>query len=141
MKARKTGETAMNSDQEERRAAPDPNFYFEVIDGRQVDLPRPSARAELIASQLLRHLRAFVDPHQMGVAIGHTLFALPTPVNRGRRPDVAFVARSRVPPGRSMPTGDTAWGIVPDLTVEVVTPSDYMDDLMARVLEYFRAGV
>ena len=36
---------------------------------------------------------------------------------------------------------DEAWDVVPDLAFEVVSPTDYAEDLLVKVDEYFRAGV
>ena len=38
-------------------------------------------------------------------------------------------------------TDDEAWDVVPDLVVEVVSPTDKADDLLEKVEEYFLAGV
>ena len=39
-----------------------------------------------------------------------------------------------------MPTGD-AWEVVPDLAVEVVSPTNTSYEVVGKVDEYFRAGV
>jgi Uma2 family endonuclease len=59
-----------------------------------------------------------------------------------RRPDLAFVSYQRWPQNRPVPPpGINAWDVVPDLTAEVVSPSDDAADLLNRVYEYFTAGV
>ena len=46
-----------------------------------------------------------------------------TPVQRQRRPDVAFVSYNRWPRQRRVPRTE-AWEVVPNLVVEVVSPTD-----------------
>src|SRR5262245_8674735 len=126
---------------DEELITPDQDVFFEVIDGRRVELPPMSAFAQLIASQLVRRAGAFADAHGLGEVVGEVLFALPAPVNRNRRPDVAFVSYQRFPQGGIIPPRENAWDVVPDLAVEVVSPTDFAGDLMEKVHEYFRAGV
>ena len=85
----------------------------------------------------------FARPRGLGEAVVETLFRLPLEEDRSRnrRPDVAFVSTERWPIGTPQPTADNAWDVVPDLVVEVVSPSDYFEESLAKVAEYFRAGV
>jgi Uma2 family endonuclease len=53
---------------------------------------------------------------------------------------VAFVSAQRWPLDRELPpTGD--WPVIPDLAVEVVSPNDIFQDVVAKMKEYFRLGV
>ncbi len=36
---------------------------------------------------------------------------------------------------------DNAWDVVPDLAVEVTSPTDFAEDQLQKVAEYFQAGV
>ncbi len=40
-----------------------------------------------------------------------------------------------------MPATDNAWDVVPNLAVEVVSPTDNVEGLEQKIAEYFRAGV
>ncbi len=119
---------------------PDDDLY-EVIDGKRVEQPPMAIYSVLLASQLLRYLANFADTHQLGRAVSEGLFHLPTPVNRDRRPDVAFVSYQRWPKTRSVPRTDNAWDVVPNLATEVVSPTDSVDELEQKIAEYFKAGV
>lgn len=92
-----------------------------------------------IASVLTMYLETFARQHQLGRAVQEMLFDLIT-VHRKRRPDVAFVSYDRWPRQRRVPRTE-AWEVVPNLVVEVVSPTDRMDDTIDKVAEYFRAGV
>ena len=43
--------------------------------------------------------------------------------------------------GQPVPLRDNAWDVVPDLAIEVVSPTDFAEDLLTKLDEYFRAGV
>ncbi|HEX8204273.1 MAG TPA: Uma2 family endonuclease, partial [Isosphaeraceae bacterium] len=58
-----------------------------------------------------------------------------------RRPDVAFVSDERWPRRRAVPEEEAAWNVIPDLAVEVVSPTDRDEAGLAKVREYFQAGV
>jgi Uma2 family endonuclease len=113
---------------------------YEVIDGIRVRTPPMGVFAVWIASRLGRFLGQFAD-EKLGRVIIEALFHLPAPVNRDRRPDIAFVSYERWAKDRPMPQTDNAWDVVPNLTTEVVSPTDKADEIELKITEYFRAGV
>ncbi len=114
---------------------------YEIIDGKRVELPPMSAFASIVASRIVVEINIFARGNQLGEAVTDTLFRLPLPRSRNRRPDGAFVSRHRWPRGQPVPLRDNAWDVVPDLAIEVVSPTDFAEDLLIKVDEYFRAGV
>ena len=113
---------------------------YEVVNGQHVDLPPMSAYATWIASRLDHRLGPFVEQHGPGTVVTEMLFLLDADRNLRRRPDVAFVSAKRWPLDQALPeSGD--WEVVPDVTVEVVSPNDEFSDVVARVREYFSHGV
>ena len=70
---------------------------FEVIDGHKVELPPKSAYAYQIAGRLTARLASFADSIKLGLVLQQTLFELPAPVRRDRRPASAFVSYRRWP--------------------------------------------
>lgn len=119
---------------------PDDRDRYEIVDGQYVELPPMSADSTGIASDLLVHLSVYGRANGVGRAYAEMLFNLSAPPNRNRKPDVMFVPFSRWPNGRALPV-DNAWDVLPDLCVEVVSPTDMADKLMDKVREYFQAGV
>lgn len=113
---------------------------YEVIDGVRVEMPPMSADASEITSELARHLGNFAVGAGRGRCLAETLVKLPLPVDRQRRPDAIYVPYSRWAKGRGVPRVN-AWEILPELCVEVVSPTDLADEVWDKVLEYFRAGV
>jgi Uma2 family endonuclease len=123
----------------ERATAAESESLYEVVDGRRVELPPMSADATWVASQLTIHIGGFAAAQRLGTAVGEMLFVLDSGRNLRRRPGMAFVSAARWPLGRPVPR-DVAWGVVPDLAVEVVSPTDYDDEVHEKLEDYFRAG-
>ena len=70
-----------------------------------------------------------------------TLYRLPLNPPRSRRPDVSFVSVERWPLSKPIPLTGESWDVVPELAVEVVSPSDRANKLERKLTEYFEAGV
>jgi Uma2 family endonuclease len=68
------------------------------------------------------------------------MFDLRPEVNRERRPDVAFVSFERWPRERPIP-GTRSWAVIPDLAVEIISPTNTADDIAEKLQEYFHVGV
>ena len=116
---------------------------FEVVNGVRIEMPPMSYYATWIASRLAFELNRASEDGPIGVAVVETLFRLPLAedMSRNRRPAVAFVSDQRWPADRPMDITANAWDVVPDLAVEVISPSDLVEEQREKVLEYFRAGV
>ena len=71
------------------------------------------------------------------------LFRIPSPddSSRERRPDIAVVSYQNWPVESPQDPDANAWEVIPDLAVEVTSPSDRAEDQREKVLEYFRVGV
>ena len=122
------------------RLAEENDEHYEIIDGKRVELPPMSVLAGVIASRLCGAINQFARPRKLGEAVTEVLFQLPAPIGRNRRPDVAFVSSDRWPRGRPIPSTDNAWDVIFDLGVEVVSPSDFSEEQLEKIEEYFRAG-
>jgi Uma2 family endonuclease len=113
---------------------------YEVIDGIRVRTPPRAAISGWTASEISRHLGNFAVAN-LGRSVVEILFHLPAPIDRDRRPDVAFVSYQRWAKTRPVPSSGNAWDVVPNLATEVVSPTDSVDELEQKIAEYFRAGV
>ncbi|AGA31555.1 Uma2 family endonuclease [Singulisphaera acidiphila] len=111
---------------------------YEVVDGQVVEKAAMGAYPTWLASLLAQAMGAFTTAHKRGRVVVEMLFRLDNDLQR--RPDVAFVSHDRWPRGRQVPH-EAAWDVVPDLAIEVVSPTNTADEIMAKVDEYFRAGV
>ena len=112
---------------------------YEVIDGKRVELPPMGVYEGLIANILGMELALFARDHQLGWAVVEILFRLPN-AHQERRPDVAFVSFRTWARNRPLPRG-AAWPVVPELAVEVVSPTNTGDEIILKMQDYFRAGV
>jgi Uma2 family endonuclease len=113
---------------------------YEIVQGQRVELPPMSTYASRITSRLGYTLGPFAEDHKLGTVWTETLFVLDPQRDERRRPDVAFVSVQRWPLERPIPeTGD--WEVVPDLAVEVISPNDLFEAVVAKVEEYFQFGV
>lgn len=92
--------------------------------------------AHLLAAALID----FVEARGLGRVRMEVLFLLDRERNLRRRPDVAFLSRERWPIERPAPRAE-AWDVVPDLAVEVIGPTERAVRVVAKVRDYFRAGV
>lgn len=126
----------------QRRLPPDPadNDRYEILDGVKVGMPPMSADSSGLGGDLTVALTNFGLTNNLGKAYPEMLVKLPLPEDRNRRPDVMFVSFARWARGRPLPSTN-AWDVLPDLCVEVVSPSDRADEVMDKVREYFQAGV
>jgi Uma2 family endonuclease len=113
---------------------------YEIVDGSKIELLPKSILAAAIAAMIQEVLGPFARTHSLGRVLTEALFILDPVADVRRRPDVAFVSRSRYPLTRGLPpVGD--WNVVPDLAVEVISPTDRHQDVQLKVEEYFRYGV
>jgi Uma2 family endonuclease len=113
---------------------------YEIVHGLRVELPPMSYLAIWIASRLHGFLWPIVEKNKLGMAITEGMFILDVKNDIRRRPDVAFVSAQTWPLDRPIPrVGDLP--VAPDLAVEVNSPTDLMDNVIGKIMEYFHYGV
>ncbi|MBW3540331.1 MAG: Uma2 family endonuclease [Planctomycetes bacterium] len=120
-------------------AVADPDVLYEVVDGQWREIEPMGALEGMLATELVRYLGNFVFEHKRGFVGTEILFELDADRRLRRRPDVAFVSFERWP-RRSVPRTE-AWPVVPDLAVEVVSPTNRAEDINEKLTDYFAAGV
>jgi Uma2 family endonuclease len=116
------------------------DVLYEVVDGKIVEPPSMGTEQEVTAGILHGRLCQYADTTKLGRAVVETLFDFTKHTDRKRRPDVAYVASDRWP--RSKPVGkEDGWPVIPNLTIEVISPSNSWDEILDRIHEYFHVGV
>lgn len=113
---------------------------YEFVDGEPVE-KHMGAESDEIALRLGGRMQTFAEAHTLGRVYGGTTGyrnCFPHAPRLLRKPDVSFVAESRLPDGRT-PRGD--FSIAPDLAVEVVSPNDAYEEVSRKVSDYKLAGV
>jgi Uma2 family endonuclease len=120
-------------------AAVDSDALYEVVNGERVEIAPMGVYEGLIATLLSTALQNFVA-NKLGRIATEVLFDFTRTLGRKRRPDLAFVSFARWPRDKAAPRTD-AWEVVPDLAVEVVSPTNPADEVVDKVAEYFQVGV
>lgn len=137
-------ETAMSTVEATRLTAEDllamPNERdYELVDG-QLRERNMGMESSWVAGQILHLLKVLAQGSGLGWVFGEgTGFqCFSEDPNRVRKPDVAFLRRSR------LPKGPPRWGYcrtAPDLAVEVISPHDTAYEVETKLAEWLAAGV
>jgi Uma2 family endonuclease len=115
------------------------DMLYEVVDG-EIREKTVGVREIEIATLLIEFLAPFVRAHRMGKVFAEMIFRIDMAKDLQRRPDVAFVSHSKWPANRRAPKV-SVWDLVPDLAIEVVSPTNSAADVQQKIHEYFDAGV
>ncbi len=113
--------------------------HYKVIDGVQVEQQPLGAFEAILASWLCYLLNSFAFDRHLGVAVNEVLFTLDATRGLQRRPDVAFVSYTRWP--TAVVARTPAWDVAPDLAVEVVSPTNFAEEIDGKITDYFQAAV
>jgi Uma2 family endonuclease len=110
---------------------------YELVDRTLVEKPMGSPES-FLAAEVIWHFRKFLDDHDLGFlyAPDALIEVLPDLV---RGPDVCFVPWSKRPE-RTVPTEPIS-DLIPDLAVEIPSPSNTRGEILRKLKEYFLAGV
>jgi len=110
----------------------------ELINGKLVE-KSVSVKSIWIATNLSRELQNVVMPAGLGwVLVEQPVVCFPWNPNHGRRPDVCFISKAKLP-GPDLPDGNLL--IAPDLVAEVVSPTENVFELDSKIEDYQRVGV
>lgn len=107
---------------------------LELIDGEIVIMSPSSAKPSMVGAIVLAYLSQFVREHDLGYVSGADGAYELSPGNT-LAPDVAFVAKARLPK-----TPDRFFPLAPDLAVEVVSPTDSIKKTRRKAAKYLAAG-
>ncbi len=111
---------------------------YEVVDGEFVESKTMGASQTRIAARLLTALAVFLRENKLGEADTEMLFILRRTPRLERRPDVSYVSFERW--AADVPVPEGTWDVIPDLAVEVVSPSNSAAELFDKVTDHFEAG-
>jgi Uma2 family endonuclease len=112
---------------------------YEVIDGVRVEREPMGAFETVLASWLCHLINSFAAGKKLGLAVNEVLFILNAARNLKRRPDVAFVSYARWP--APVVARASAWNVVPDLAIEIVSPTNLAEEIDRKITDYFQSGV
>ena len=115
------------------------DMLYEVVDRKLVEKIAGASELE-IAGILDQNLGMFARTHRLGRVLIEFVFRIDQAKDLQRRPDVSFVSHARWPFHRKVPNV-AVWDMVPDLAIEIVSPSNTPDQVQAKIHDYFAAGV
>jgi Uma2 family endonuclease len=115
------------------------DMLYEVVEGKVVEKIVGASEIE-IATLLIEFLAPFVRAHRLGKVLGEMIFRIDQVKDLQRRPDVSFVSHARWPYHRRVPNV-AVWNMVPDIAIEIDSPSNTADHVQEKIHEYFAAGV
>src|SRR5919198_3308935 len=130
---------AWQSPSEQGTASVDDIERYEVIDGTRIAREPMGAFETVLASWLCHLINSFASGKKLGLAVSEVLFVLNATRNLNRRPDVAFVSYARWP--TSVVAREPAWNVVPDLAIEIVSPSNLAEEIDRKITDYFQSEV
>ena len=109
---------------------------YEIVNGQMEEKEMAGARHGGVGGRLFIKLGNFVYDRTLGGLYGpDTMFTIGT---NNRMPDISFVSLARIPV-EGEPEGK--WKIAPDLAIEIISPTDYLEDATNKIRDYFAAGV
>lgn len=114
-------------------ALPEDSRHYELIDGVVVMSPSASPDHQDIMGELLFQLRSFLNTHPFGKAVSDVDIKIAP--KRVYRPDIVYLCREKWEKSRERIT------VVPDLVVEIVSPSSRSYDSNTKRQDYEAAGV
>lgn len=124
---------------EDLLALPDDGYQYELIEGELIRVAAAGMNASRIAVAVGGELRSFVRPRGLGVVTGADGgFYLARDPDTVIVPDVAFTRADRLLP-EEWPDGFSP--VLPDLVVEIVSPTDRPRQVQTKVDRYLAAGV
>ena len=121
----------------DQRFGGDDDRLYEIVRCEPVEKNPMGILQNLVCSALSFYLQLYVRQQRLGTVASETLFVLDEANKLERRPDLAYVSRQRW----QRPTQTGAWTVVPDLAVEVISPTNRAPEVLQKIDEYFAAGV
>jgi Uma2 family endonuclease len=122
---------------EDLLAMPDDGKRYELVEGELHEMAPASGPHGRDGGRIFGRLQQFTEQHDLGVVyLSDTGFQLRQDPVTVRCPDISFVRNSRLPEADE-------YGVVPfapDFVVEVVSPSNTVNEMSRKVQEYIEAG-
>jgi Uma2 family endonuclease len=141
-RVQKTSETTTsNSDKkvwtdQELMALPNDGTKYELVDGELI-MSNSGMEHGYVAIILATALFNFVTSQRLGVIVDSST-AFTMKAGNKRAPDISFVTKERLVGLKKLPKG--FWNGAPDLAVEVLSPGNTVEEIHAKIVEYFENG-
>jgi Uma2 family endonuclease len=130
-------EKAITAEEFFRMPEPADGTRYELAQGQLVTMSPPGPRHGEVCASILVRVQQFVKANQLGrVACNDRGIITGRDPDTVRGPDVASWSRERLP---ALPASYT--DVVPDLAVEVLSPSESYSNVVEKALHYLDHGV
>ncbi len=110
---------------------------FELINGELIEMSPANLLHQWLAFEIAGELRDYLKQHDIGYGGVEGGFSPPDDRHNLYAPDVAFVRKEMMP---SPPFPQTYAGFMPDLAVEIASPSNTVAELHEKAAIYLRNG-
>jgi Uma2 family endonuclease len=111
-----------------------PDYRMELVKGNIIVMSPSGYESDEVAATMVSELHNWVKPRKLGrITASSAGFRLPN--SDLRAPDASFVLANRL---RRSPKSFAQ--LAPDLTVEVKSPSDNLEDIRAKIQEFLSLG-
>lgn len=116
---------------------PNDGWKYEVMRGELYMSPAPSPRHQRAVLRLSTEMGQFVEQRQLGeVFISPIDVILPRGLGTPVQPDILFIRQENLGI-----IGETTIDGVPELVVEILSPSNWVDDRRTKFAVYAEAGI
>ncbi len=109
---------------------------YELINGELFEMPPTNSVHSWLAPEVSFFIRAYSKPRNLGFTLSEGGFSPPGDRTTLLSPDVAFVARERMP----IPFPKPFFPFMPDLAVEVMSPSSAWAELRRKAAIFLAHG-
>ncbi len=118
-------------------ALPQDGHHYEIVNGELIDMGNSGALHGNLAIILSSALFAIVNAQKLG-ALFDSSTAFKMKNGNRRSPDISFFAKERLQGFTELPTGFLEGA--PDLAIEVLSPSNTVEEMHDKLVEYFENG-
>ncbi len=117
--------------------------FFEVVHGDIIEVPPMGFYAVELSNLLSEALVLYLAANPIGRVRDEMLFQIPLPNDRTRncRPDVAVILYDRWPKKKPLSLAGNAIDVVPNIAVEVISPTDLAEAVTKKAMDYLDGGV
>lgn len=123
---------------DELLAMPDDGHRYELVKGELIQMSPTGDEHGQVTIELAASLHLYVKKHSLGrVYAAETGFKLESDPDTVRAPDIAFVRRERVEATGTLSGFRSG---APELVVEVLSPSDRIGKVEAKVKQWLESG-
>lgn len=110
---------------------------YELINGELIEMSPANLLHFWLAFEIAGEIRDYLKEHDIGFGGVEGAFSPPGDRHNFRVPDVAFIRKDRMP----QPIPQVFAGFMPDLAVEIASPSNSIRELHDKAEFYLRNGV